>query len=223
MTPAKSENANRTENRDHRREVTDSIIKMLEDGVAPWQKPWEGAAMPFNPTTERAYRGGNAVHLLATGIGREYADPRWMTYKQAADQGWQVRKGEKGTHIEFWEVKGRSNEKDSALDQSGAESPADENARRLIHRIYTVFNGKQIDGIPEYQPKNRTPLRPSKLVSEFSQIPALESNTISSKTPFTTDSPTASNSRRKKRSKTPPDIAGRPFMSLPTGPAILPA
>ena len=156
MTPAKSENANRTEKRDHRREVTDSIIKMLEDGVAPLQKPWEGAAMPFNPTTERAYRGGNAVHLLATGIGREYADPRWMTYKQAADQGWQVRKGEKGTHIEFWEVKGRSNEKDSAPDQSGAESPADEDARRLIHRIYTVFNAKQIDGIPEYQPKNRT-------------------------------------------------------------------
>jgi antirestriction protein ArdC len=157
MTPARSENANRTEKRDHRREVTDSIIKMLEGGIAPWQKPWEGSAMPVNPTTERAYRGGNAVHLLATGIGREYADPRWMTYKQAADQGWQVRKGEKGTHIEFWEVKGRSNEKDSALDQSGAESPADENARRLIHRIYTVFNAKQIDGIPEYQPKNRTP------------------------------------------------------------------
>jgi len=157
MTPSRSENANRTEKRDHRREVTDSIIKMLEDGVAPWQKPWEGAAMPFNPTTERAYRGGNAVHLLATGIGREYADPRWMTYKQAADQGWQVRKGEKGTHIEFWEVKGRSNEKDVAPDQSGGEPPADENARRLIHRIYTVFNAKQIDGIPEYQPKNRTP------------------------------------------------------------------
>ena len=33
MTPAKSQNGNRAEKRDHRREVTDSIIKMLEDGV----------------------------------------------------------------------------------------------------------------------------------------------------------------------------------------------
>lgn len=156
MTPAKSQNGNRAEKRDHRREVTDSIIKMLEDGVAPWQKPWEGAAMPFNPTTERSYRGGNAVHLLATGIGREYADPRWMTYKQAAEQGWQVRGGEKGTHIEFWEVKERSNEKDAAPDQNGHESPAQENGQRVIHRVYTVFNAKQIDGIPEYQPENRT-------------------------------------------------------------------
>jgi len=156
MTPAKLENANRAEKRDHRREVTDSIIKMLEDGVAPWQKPWEGSAMPFNPTTERSYRGGNALHLLATGMAREYADPRWMTYKQAADQGWQVRGGEKGTHIEFWEVKERSNEKDGP-DQNGGESAAPENGQRLIHRVYTVFNAKQIDGIPEYQPKQRTP------------------------------------------------------------------
>jgi len=157
MTPAKSENANRAENRDHRREVTDSIIKMLEEGVAPWQKPWEGSVMPFNPTTERSYRGGNALHLLATGIGREYADPRWMTYKQAAQQGWQVRQGEKGTHIEFWEVKERSNEKDAAPEPHGTESPAQENGQRLIHRVYTVFNAKQIDGIPEYQAKQHSP------------------------------------------------------------------
>jgi antirestriction protein ArdC len=156
MTAARSATQNQSDKRDHRREVTDSIIKMLEDGVAPWQKPWECSAMPFNPTTERSYRGGNAVHLLATGIGREYVDPRWMTYKQAAEQGWQVRKGEKGTHIEFWEVKERSDEKGGGPDQNGGEPPAKENGQRLIHRVYTVFNARQIDGIPEYQPKQRT-------------------------------------------------------------------
>src|SRR5579862_9315020 len=82
--------------RDHRQEVTDSIVKMLEEGVAPWQKPWESAGMPFNPTTDKAYRGGNAIHLMATGLSQGYEDPRWMTYKQAAENGWQVRKGEKG-------------------------------------------------------------------------------------------------------------------------------
>jgi len=103
--------------RDHRQEVTDSIIKMLEDGVAPWQKPWESAGMPFNPTTDKAYRGGNAVHLMATGLSRGYEDPRWMTYKQAAENGWQVRKGEKGTHIEFWELKARPEEEDGRTGQ----------------------------------------------------------------------------------------------------------
>ena len=42
--------------RDFRKEVTESIIKMLEQGVAPWQKPWDAAtvgnlAVPFNPTS----------------------------------------------------------------------------------------------------------------------------------------------------------------------------
>src|SRR5260370_6938624 len=95
--------------RDFRQEVTDRIIGMLEKGVAPWQKPWNpgeaSLGMPKNPTTDRNYRGGNALHLMATGLQRGYSDPRWMTYKQASDQGWQVRRGEKGTQIEFWEVK----------------------------------------------------------------------------------------------------------------------
>ena len=55
-----------SQKRDHRQEVTDSIVRLLEEGVAPWQKPWQGLGIPVNPTTERAYRGGNAVHLLAT-------------------------------------------------------------------------------------------------------------------------------------------------------------
>src|SRR5579864_2413423 len=38
-----------------------------------------------------------------------------------------------------------------------ALSPGKENGQRLIHRVYTVFNAKQIDGIPEYQPKQRSP------------------------------------------------------------------
>src|ERR1035438_9284893 len=76
--------------RDFRQEVTDNIVQMLERGVAPWQKPWEPGAsslgIPFNPTSERAYRGGNAIHLMATSLQRGYEDARWMTYKQASDK-----------------------------------------------------------------------------------------------------------------------------------------
>jgi N-terminal domain of anti-restriction factor ArdC len=36
--------------------------------------------------------------------GNGYEDPRWMTYKQGAEHGWQARRGEKGTQIEFWEA-----------------------------------------------------------------------------------------------------------------------
>ena len=152
--------------RDFRQEVTDRILTMLEKGVAPWQKPWnpgEGSfAMPRNPITDRNYRGGNAIHLMATALQRGYDDPRWMTYKQAAEHGCQVRRGEKGTQIEFWEVKPAiQKERSSSFGTGGSESESEGDRRgtRLIHRIYTVFNAKQIDGAPEYQPKQPAPFQ----------------------------------------------------------------
>jgi antirestriction protein ArdC len=151
--------------RDFRREVTDRIISMLETGVAPWQKPWNPADasldMPMNPTTGKAYRGGNAIHLMATGLLRGYADPRWMTYKQAAGRGWQVRRGEKGTQIEFWEVKAERATRSEPIRAGGGDEyqPASESdehwSNRLIHRVYTVFNARQIEGIPEATSRER--------------------------------------------------------------------
>ena len=158
--------------RDFRQEVTDSIIQMLEKGVAPWQKPWESSAlaMPFNPTSERAYRGGNAIHLMAAALRSGYEDPRWMTYKQAADQGWQVRRGEKGTQIEFWEVKAKeradSGQRPSGASEAEPKETGQRDRPRYIHRVYTVFNAKQIDNIPPYAPPKR---------SEFEVVQAGES------------------------------------------------
>ena len=153
--------------RDFRQEVTNDIIRLLEQGVAPWQKPWQPGAtslgMPMNPTTSKTYRGGNALHLMATGLRKGYADPRWMTYRQAAERGWQVRQGEKGTQIEFWEVKSaadrtrphRPDDRDEG--RTSADGGTDRDKTRLVHRVYTVFNAKQMDGIPAYAPKQHTP------------------------------------------------------------------
>jgi antirestriction protein ArdC len=155
MTAGHALTATETLKRDHRQEVTESIVRMLEEGVAPWQQPWNAAAMPYNPTTERPYRGGNAIQLMATELARGYTDPRWMTYKQAAQNGWQVRQGERGTHIEFWEVRQKTDQRNSDEKQSG-DNADEKDSRRLIHRVYTVFNASQIDGIPLYVPKERT-------------------------------------------------------------------
>lgn len=132
--------------RDFRQEVTDSIVSMIERGVAPWQKPWEPTSrLPFNPTTEKSYRGGNALHLMAIAANKTYSDPRWLTYKQAEQNGWHVKKGEKGAHIEFWQFP--ESPEQPANDKAPPDTP--------VHRVYTVFNAQQIEGIPAYQPKNR--------------------------------------------------------------------
>lgn len=139
--------------RDLRQEITDSIIAALEKGVAPWQKPWQAGAfeMPMNPTTGKPYRGGNALHLMVTGMRNGFEDPRWITYRQAQENGWQVRKGGKGTQIEFWQFP-----KDQSEGREEPRAGAPEHARdRFIYRVYTVFNGSQIEGMPEDSPRVR--------------------------------------------------------------------
>ena len=147
-----------TPKRDFRQEVTDNIIRMLEQGTAPWQKPWEAGKleMPNNPTTEKPYRGGNAIHLMSVAAMKGHEDPRWLTYKQAAEQGWQVRKGEKGTQIEYWEFPDSAKSPKARTGNAGGN--AEENAkvddeRRIIHRVYTVFNAQQIEGVPSHETK----------------------------------------------------------------------
>src|SRR5438034_9883754 len=137
--------------RDLRQEVTDSIIAALEKGVAPWQKPWDPGAfeMPMNPTSGKPYRGGNTIHLMVVGMRQGYEDPRWLTYRQARENGWQVRRGEIGTQIEFWQF---PDARPSTHEQSRDHTP-DTRRELLLYRFYTVFKARQIDVIPAHAPR----------------------------------------------------------------------
>src|SRR5437016_12198339 len=147
--------------RDYRQEVTDNIIRMLEEGTSPWQKPWRAGAleMPFNPTSERQYRGANAINLMAVGVSRGYDDPRWMTYRHAQEKGWQVREGEKGTPIEYWEfAKGAAAAKDrTEVSDDPLENENKNTGRsRIVHRVYTVFTAHELDATPPHTPNQHT-------------------------------------------------------------------
>jgi antirestriction protein ArdC len=83
----------------YRDEIAGEIIRAIEAGTAPWQRPWkpnEIGARPFNPLSGKPYRGINDLWLSLRG----HADPRWMTYRQALELGGQVLKGAKATTIE---------------------------------------------------------------------------------------------------------------------------
>lgn len=139
---------------DIRREITDRIVEALERGAAPWQRPWSTSAMrPMNPTTGSGYRGINFVLLSLDA--RE--DNRWMTYAQAAKQGWQVRKGEKGMPI----IKVVELEPDEAKAADRTEDGEEKiQNRRFALRRYTVFNAEQIDGLPPLPESEGTPFDP---------------------------------------------------------------
>src|SRR6267142_2324282 len=81
--------------------ITERIIQSLQQGVIPWRRPWKVAGHPRNFISTKPYRGINVLLLATQG----YSSPYWLTYKQAAERGAHVRKGEKSTPIVFWNVK----------------------------------------------------------------------------------------------------------------------
>jgi antirestriction protein ArdC len=128
--------------------VTNQLIEQLEKGTAPWLRPWNpdvpAVGMPVNAVTGRRYRGINVIHLMALAPNE---DPRWMTYNQADKQGWQVRRGEKGTTAEYWIWEEVVKQEDGTKEVVKLDRPKP--------LWFKVFHASQVDGLPPYVPPAR--------------------------------------------------------------------
>ena len=122
---------------DYYQEVTNEIIKAIEEGTTPWQQGWDSkvgaaiAAVPINGKTGRPYYKDNLIRLSI--VMRRHGnskDPRFFTFKQAKDMGYSIKKGAKSTLIRM----GFYAEKDL----EGNELPEDE--KHWTNRYYRVFH-----------------------------------------------------------------------------------
>jgi putative DNA primase/helicase len=137
--------------------VADEVIKALENGTAPWIKPWKPGTQPgkpINALTGKPYRGWNSVYLSFKNTGD---DPRWCTYKQASELGGQVKKGSKGTVVQYWQFQEKKLVKDDVgkpkLDEKGEKQYEVIALERPKAFHAVVFHASQIDGLPEYKAK----------------------------------------------------------------------
>ena len=146
--------------RDFRQELTHRVIEAIEngDGPPPWQICW-WRYRPFNPVSRRVYRGGNSLSMLIAYKLRGYKDPRWMTFRQIQQVGMSLRAGSKSVSIEFWYFDGKKAKKDNSylvpnFGDSNEIVPTLHEPRGIgekrppLARIYHVFNGDDIIGLP---------------------------------------------------------------------------
>ena len=156
--------------------VADRIIELLDQGeLPPWEKGWSSSKMgyPQNAVSGKPYRGINVWMTVITQMIHGYQDPRWMTFRQAKALGGHIKKGEKSTNVVFWKVLQRNSEKDLGVEYlenphlKGEPEPPEARAdtsegalrntlkkdRRLICRIYNVFNVEQTEDceLPELE------------------------------------------------------------------------
>ena len=130
--------------------VTDRILAELEKGNIPWRKPWimptvkytgkkvtiDPQSVAYSRSTGRPYSLLNQMLLLRPG--------EWATYKQIAEAGGQVRKGEKGSLVVFWKF----------IESKKTNAKGEEEVERIpMLRYYNVFHVEtQVDGL---KPKAR--------------------------------------------------------------------
>src|SRR5436309_15260348 len=100
----------------------------------------------MNASSKRPYRGVNVVLLALEAQTRGYPLNRWLTYRQAAELGGKVRKGEHGTTIVFWKMR-----KVDATADANPDAIEPELHERVIPllRAFTVFNVAQLQELPE--------------------------------------------------------------------------
>ena len=131
-------------------QVADRVSKQLDEGKAPWQKSWDkptGADhQPFNPATLKRFKGINAVQLRSVAEEKGYNDPRWMSYHSANKIGAKIRKGERGTRVEYLRFPPKTQDKDAPSASAGDDKQKEQ--PKITHNTYVVFNAEQIERMP---------------------------------------------------------------------------
>lgn len=136
-----------------REELSKAFLDALKEDTIPWRKCWNGMLTSFS--TGKPYQGINNLMLAYVADQRGYRDPRWITYRQAQERGWQVRKGEKSARIEYWFYYDRVTKE--KLDREEVFRIQKEEPERMKDiytnaKCYSVFNVEQVDGdIPPLQ------------------------------------------------------------------------
>ncbi len=118
--------------------ITDQIIAAIEKGAGEFHLPWHRSAgnimRPTNIASKNAYRGVNILTLWATADAKGFNSGTWGTYKQWAEAGAQVRKGEKAVYVVFY--------KQVTVD----DEESNEAETRLFARATPVFAAEQVEG-----------------------------------------------------------------------------
>ena len=127
-------------NTDIHAEITNQILAAMEQARTTGRRLWDSQpSLPMNLATGKPYSGVNVLILWAAGLSHGYTSPYWLTYKQAADMGGQVKKGEHGTRCVFY--------KPWESTDTNKDTGETETTKGAILKAFTAFNLDQIDGI----------------------------------------------------------------------------
>ena len=127
--------------------LVQGLIELMQQGVAPWRKPWDGSGGGHhcNLISGHRYRGSNPI-LLTLGMHiRGSALPFWCGYAEAKGLGISPKKGSKAAMILRPQLHQQVNQQDPS---QPAEAGGPEGAPRswVSYRPVPVFNAADLEG-----------------------------------------------------------------------------
>ncbi|MHB8564226.1 MAG: ArdC family protein [Acidiferrobacteraceae bacterium] len=143
-----------------RQKLVEDLLARMQSGHLPWRQGFSAdkaaflGGRPTNPSTGKAYRGGNSLLLMMAMSELGTDDPRFLTFKQARALDANVKKGSKAHRVEFWiwedqfpdtpENRGRLEADGRRYKERGKTLVV----RRKVPtaRVYSVFHASQIEG-----------------------------------------------------------------------------
>jgi hypothetical protein len=206
-------------------EITDKIIRELEQGRLPWVQPWsaKGSAqpgvakaplgLPRNAATGRPYSGINVLLLWCAVEERGFTVQSWLTFRQALKLDAHVKKGEKGTTL-FYADRFIPHRERLRAAENGDEPEAIPFLKR-----FTVFNVDQIEDLPAGLAAAPEPVAEN-LILPRPRISSARPGPISASAataPFMSPAPIIFRSRRLRLSLNRSTFTGPSRMSLATG------
>ncbi len=125
--------------------LTDRIVSAIDAGAGQWQMPWHlgsGGRHPVNIACGSKYRGVNVLGLWVEAQVNGFGSHLWGTFRQWADKGATVRKGQKASYVVFYKE----------IEVNADADSEDDSKRRLFARATPVFNADQVDCFGEAIP-----------------------------------------------------------------------
>ena len=130
---------------EERKGLVEKVIEDLKNNKVPfWRKGWN-TPLPKNITSNKFYQGLNLIKLNLSTEKNGFKDSRWVTFKQATQKNYKVKKGSSGTRIEFWGWEITKKIKD----KNGNTIETKEELENPIVKYYYVYNADQIENLPE--------------------------------------------------------------------------
>lgn len=153
--------------REFRETLAAAFVKSITEEPESWQQSWQAPSdRPVNAATGAKYRGINRLWLAFVQQQNGWDDPRWCTFKQIQAKEWHLTKGSKATKVEYWMP--YDPEEKKIITWKEYNGREDKSKLGLRARYYQVFNGCQIEGMPELEKPQTHEISQAELIDRIS-------------------------------------------------------